>query len=305
LRPVTQGHITMPKYKTDRPFSQEELKKMDVIHDPATKLFEDQYDDSYVVEEFINETEREILSTFFKENFEKIGYDINGHVLHITFPMLIPAISEIVRPKIYEHFGQDVIFYSDVAQDDPMSVGDQFFKSIKPYGLHTDAVTHLNGYRPFKDIIIPIDLDSISASSYVTFNQRYRGRATHFMRGRDIGSFANYANVIRHQSYEEYGVDKIDYSEKDHATLEKIMPEHIPMSIYHGLTIEKILPWKPKCAIIHDASVLHAPADYRKQGSGYKIGLTLHLMKKDETYNNRLEGYATPFSRYTRNLVKL
>ena len=50
----------MPKYKTDRPFSQEELKKMDVIHDPATKLFEDQYDDSYVVEEFINETNTDV-----------------------------------------------------------------------------------------------------------------------------------------------------------------------------------------------------------------------------------------------------
>lgn len=295
----------MPNYKTDRPFSHDELKKMDVIHDPNTTLFEDQYEDSYVVENFINGVECASLQYWFNENFEKIGYNINGHVLHITFPMLIPAISNIVRPKIYEHFGDDIIFYSDVAQDDPMSVGDQFFKSVKPYGLHTDAVTHLNGYRPYKDIIIPIELSNIDETDYITFNQRYRGRATHFMRGRDIGSFANYANVIRHQSYEEYGVEKIDYSRKDHEVLEKIMPGHIPMSIYEGLTIEKILPWKPRCAIIHDASVLHAPGDYRKQNSEYKIGLTLHLMKKDDNYNNRLEGYATPFSRYTRPLIKL
>ena len=230
----------MPNYKTDRPFTQEELKKMDIIHDPNTKFFKDQYEESYVVENFINDQERHTLSLFWKENFDKIGYNINGHVLHITFPMLIPTISEIVRPKIYEHFGNDVIFYSDVAQDDPMSVGDQFFKSVKPYGLHTDAVTHLNGYRPYKDIIIPIDLDNLQETDYITFNQRYRGRATHFMRGRDIGSFANYANVIRHQSYEEYGVEKIDYSKKDHEILQRIMPGHIPMSIYEGLTIEKI-----------------------------------------------------------------
>jgi len=295
----------MPIYKTDRPFTEEQLKKMDIIHDPDTTMFEDQYEESYVVEDFINENERQTLSSFFSDNFDRIGYNINGHVLHITFPMLIPEISSIVRRKIYEHFDNEVIFYSDIAQDDPMSVGDQFFKSVKPYGLHTDAVTHLNGYRPYKDIIIPIDLDKIDETHYLTFNQRYRGRATHFMRGRDIGSFANYANVIRHQSYEEYGVEGLDENTKDQKILEKIMPDHIPTTVYEGLTIEKILPWKPRCAIIHDASVLHAPADYRKQGSDYKIGLTLHLMKKDENYNNRLEGYVTPFSRYTRPLIKL
>lgn len=293
----------MPKYKTDRPFTEQQLKAMDVIHDPNTKMFEDQYEGSYVVEDFISGVECATLQLWFKDNFPKIGYEINEHVLHITFPMLIQTISNIIRPKIYEHFGDDIVFYSDVSKD-PISVGDQFFKSVKPYGLHTDAVTHINGYRPYKDIIIPIELDQITETKYVTFNQRYRGRATHFMRGRDIGSFANYANVVRHQSYEEYGVEGIDHSGKDDLLLRELMPSHIPMDIYDGLTIEKVLPWRPGCAIIHDASVLHAPADYRTQGCGYKVGLTLHLMKEDETYNNRLEGYYTPFSRYTKPLIQ-
>ncbi len=292
------------KYKTDRPFSQEALKKMDIIHDTNPSFFKCQYDESYVVKDFINDSERDIMSSFFKEHFEKIGMNINDHVLHITYPMLIKEISEIIRPKIYEHFGDDVIFYSDVAKDDPISVGDQFFKSVKPYGLHTDAVTHINGYRPYKDIIIPIDLDKVDETHYVTFNQRYRGRATHFMKGRDIGSFANYANVIRHQSYEDYGVEGIEHNEKDMRILEKIMPRHIPMSIYEGLSIEKILKWRPKDALIHDSSVLHAPTDFREQGAEYKTGLTLHLMKADATYNNRLDGYYTPFSRYTKALIK-
>ncbi len=292
------------RYNTDRPFSQEELKKMDVIHDPNTTMFEDQYDESYTVENFIDDNERDALSLYFKNNFDKIGFNINDHVLHITHPMSIKEIAEIVKPKIYDHFGKDVVFYSDVAHDDPMSVGDQFFKSVKPYGLHTDAVTHINGYRPYKDIIIPIDLDKIEETSYVTFNQRYRGRATHFMKGRDIGSFANYANVIRHQSYEDYGVENIDHTNADLDTLEKIMPKHIPISIYEGLSIEKIFKWRPKDALIHDASVLHAPTDFREQGAEYKTGLTLHLMKADATYNNRLEGYYTPFSRFTKPLIK-
>lgn len=293
----------MPTYKTDRPFTDEQLRKMDVIHDPNTKLFQDQNDESYVVEDFINGVECATLQLWFRDNFPKIGYEINQHVLHIAFPMLHKVVSEIVRPKVLDHFGDDVVFYSDVS-DDPISVGDQFFKSVRPYGLHTDAVTHLVGYRPYKDIIIPIQLDKVEETRYITFVQRYRGRATHFMKGRDIASFANYANVIRHQSYEEYGVENVDHSMKDHATLEKIMPDHIPMSVYEGLTIEKVLPWKPKCAIIHDASVLHAPTDYRTQGCAYKIGLTLHLMKRDPAYNNRLQGYYTPFSRYTKPLIQ-
>ncbi len=292
------------KYKTDRPFTQEELKAMDVIHDPNTTLFKDQNEASYIKENFINKEERDELSNFFKDHFDSIGLNINDHVLHITYPMAIKTIDDIIRPKIYEHFGDDVIFYSDVAHADPMSVGDQFFKSVRPYGLHTDAVTHLNGYRPYKDIIIPIDLDKIEATNYVTFNQRYRGRATHFMKGRDIGSFANYANVVRHQDYKDYGVENIDYNSKDIEILEKIMPKHIPMSIYDGLSIEKIFDWKPRNAIVHDASVLHAPTDFREQGADYKTGLTLHLMKADDTYNNRLEGYYTPFSRYTKPLIK-
>jgi hypothetical protein len=293
----------MPKYKTDRPFTEEQLEGMDVIHDPNTKMFECQYEESYVVEDFINGVECGTLELWFKDNYPKIGYDINDHVYHITFPMVHKVVSDIVRPKIYEHFGDDVIFYSDVSKD-PMSVGDQFFKSKRPYGLHTDAVTHLEGYRPFKDIIIPIALDGIDESQYVTFNQRYRGRATHFMRGRIKGSFANYANVIRYQDYEEYGVEGIDRSGRDHDILKKMMPDHIPMSVYEGLTIEKILPWRPRCAIVHDSSVLHAPADYRAQGCKVKVGLTLHLMKADPTYSNKLEGYYTPFSRYTKPLIK-
>ena len=292
------------RYKTDRPFTKEELKGMDVIHDPDTALFTDQNDPSYVVKDFINDAERDVLSQFFKDNFDTVGLNINDHVLHITYPMAIRDIDEIIRPKIYEHFGDDIVFYSDVAVDDPMSVGDQFFKSIKPYGLHTDSVTHINGYRPYKDIIIPIDLDKIEVTHYVTFKQRYRGRATHFMRGRNIGSFANYANVVRHQSYEEYGVENIDHNTKDMKVLKKIMPAHIPISIYEGLSIENIFEWRPKDAIVHDASVLHAPTDFRDQGAEYKTGLTLHLMKADPTYNNRLEGYYTPFSRYTKPLIK-
>ena len=92
----------MPTYKTDRPFSDTQLKAMDIIHDPDTTLFTDQNEESYTVDEFIDDRECDQLRTYFKDHFDRIGYNINNHVLHITYPMLIPEISDMVRPKVLE-----------------------------------------------------------------------------------------------------------------------------------------------------------------------------------------------------------
>lgn len=288
----------MPYYKTDRPFPDDELKVRDIIHNPNTILFEDQYEPSYCIKNFISEEERLILLDFWNENFDEVGEIINQHIYRITFPMKYKIISDIIRPKIYEEFGEDTIFYSDISND-PMSVGDQFFKAVRPYGLHTDSVSHLDGYRPYKDIIIPILIDG--PGTYVTFNQRYRGHATMFMNGRDIASYANYHNVIKMMSYKEYGVENIDESNPDHDVLEKIMPKHIPVSVYDGLSIEEIFPWEHCHAIVQDTSVLHAPTEFKDS----KIGLTLHLMKKDDSYKNSIKGYYTPWSPWTKPVKKV
>ena len=44
-----------------------------------------------------------------------VGYNINGHIVNIWHPISYEVIDRICRPKIYEHFGDDVIFYSDVS----------------------------------------------------------------------------------------------------------------------------------------------------------------------------------------------
>ena len=40
-------------YRTDRPFSDEELRTMDIIHNPNVKMFKDQNEPSYVIHDFI------------------------------------------------------------------------------------------------------------------------------------------------------------------------------------------------------------------------------------------------------------
>ena len=285
-------------YRTDRPFSDDELRTMDIIHNPNVKMFKDQNEPSYVIHDFITDTEREQLLCAWDYHFNTNGEIINEHIYRIVYPMLIKEISDIIRPKIYEEFGEDTIFYSDIAGDDPMSVGDQMFKAVKPYGLPTDAVTHLDGYRPYKDIIIPLEING--PGTYVTFHQRYRGHATMFMKGREIASFANYHNVIKHMNYSYYGVDNIDVGNRDVHRLKEIMPKHIPLSVYDGLSIENIFPWEHCHAIVQDTSVLHAPTEFE----GSKIGLTLHLMKQDDSYKNSIKGHYTPWSPLTRPVIQ-
>ena len=292
----------MPNYITDKVLSDDELRNMDIIHNPDVKLFEDQYEDSYTVDNFISEKEKDTLIDFY-EKYKNVEV-VNHHIYHIIFPLKEKVISDILRPKIYEEFGDDIYFYSDISND-PISVGDQFFKAVRPYGLHTDSVTHIDGYRPYKDIIIPIAIDKIKSSEYVTFYQRYRGHATQFMRGRFINSFANYHNVIRHMSYDEYGVEDLDYRNSDHKQLEKILPSHIPLGSYDGLSIEEVCKWEPKTAIVQDTTVLHAPAGFNELDCKWKLGITFHLMKKDPDYNNSIKGYYTPWSRYTKPLKEI
>ena len=81
--------------------------------------------------------------------------------------------------------------------------------------------------------------------------------------------------------------------------MEQEMPDHIPITVYEGLSIEAIIPWRLGSGIIQDTSVLHAPTDFRKKGAEWKIGLTFHLMVPDDSYHNEILGYATKLSRYT------
>lgn len=290
----------MKNCKANKPFDDETLKNMDIIHDPNTKFFKDQYEPSYSIQNFITEQERVKLLDFWYKEYNNVGWEINGHIVNIPHPIRYSVINDILRSKVYEHFGDDMIFYS-VISNDPVSVGDQMFKSIRPYGLHTDSVTHIPGYRPYKDIIIPLEIHNNVSIDYVTFNQRYRGRATHFMQGRHIPNFSPYSNTFRLLPYEQYGVEGVEYDKLDWAWMEREMPDRIPMSIYEGLSIEAVLPWKLCSGIVQDTSVLHAPTDFQKKGAEWKIAITFHLMVKDETYNNEMIGYPTKLSRYSLN----
>ena len=62
-----------------------------------------------------------------------------------------------------------------------------------------------------------------------------------------INSFANYHNVIRHMSYDEYNVEDLDYRNRDHKQLEKIMPTHIPLNFMITFLLKKFVNGTKDC----------------------------------------------------------
>ena len=71
----------MPNYITDKVFSDDELRNMDIIHNPDVKLFEDQYEDSYTIDNFISEKEKDTLIDFY-EKYKNVEV-VNHHILSL------------------------------------------------------------------------------------------------------------------------------------------------------------------------------------------------------------------------------
>lgn len=77
----------MKLVKANKPFDDETLKNMDIIHDPNTTFYKDQYEPSYSIEEFITEDERTKLLEFWYNEYHIHGWEINGHIVNIPHPI--------------------------------------------------------------------------------------------------------------------------------------------------------------------------------------------------------------------------
>ena len=292
-------------FKSNPDFDMSIFKNKDIIHDPNIKFFEHENEESYVIENFISEDERKSLYNFFTSEYNNSGENINDNILHIIHPIRYKLIQEILLDKLKKYFGDDIVFYSDVSND-PISVSDQFFKISNPYQLHTDCVTHISGYKPYKDVIIPIEIHKDAEVFYYTCNQRYKARASQFQYKWHNNYFPNYSNILRMKPYADYGVEDVEYNEISDEWINKHIPSYVPKSVFNGLSIEHTFPWIPRNAIVQDSSVLHGSSDFRQKGVEWKVGLTFHLLKKDDTYGSEVEGnYYTKFSRYTQPLISV
>jgi len=297
------GVPIMPKfYKSNPGINLPEDK--DIIHDPNIQFFKNNDQPSHVIEKFLDDKERKILLDFFLNEYENNGENVNNKILRINHPSDYQLIQEIVHDKLKTQLDEDFTFYSQVSSD-PISVGDQFFKILTPYQLHTDCITHIPGYKPYKDVVIPIELSDDKALFYYTCEQRYKSRATLFQKGRKNKYFAVYSNILREKPYEQYGVENCKYDAMDLDWFDKHVGKKDYATSYEGISIEETFPWIPGNAIVQDSCVIHGSSNYNMDNVSWKIGLTFHLLIKDPTYGKEIDGeYYTKFSRYTESLLE-
>ncbi len=278
--------------------SKEELLSTDLIHVLGNENYEGYLDEekSTQIDNFLDDHELCILKKFYFDNFKKYGNIINKVYCQISNPMTFEVVRNILEPKIRKLFGSDLIFYFSVSSDN-IQVGDHYYLMTNAYTPHTDSITHIPGFVPYKDIVIPIALDKDAEVGYYTCSQRYYGRATHFKYGWKTAYFANYANIIKNQKYKDYGVKYcVDGGLSEDWYHQNIVGSGLPLSVFSGLSLENEFAWLPGTAIIHDQSVIHGPTNFKLKGVSWKLGITLHtLIKKDEYLRNE----SSLFSRYT------
>jgi hypothetical protein len=245
----------------------------DLIKQPRI-FFNCEDQESYSIDDFCDDKELLLIHREFL-NADIKSY--NGKIHQLAHPIHNPVIGEIIKPKIKKIF-PNAVYYSDVSND-PINVGDQLYITYTPYSMHTDCAVHIDGYKPFKDVIIPIAMSDEKEIHYFTCNQRYKSRAAFFNRGRSSNYIPNGSDVLREHAYEYYGVENVEYGEDMSWALEN-GPSWVEPISYEGLSIEKIFPWVPGNAIVNDSCVLHSGSDFRKKSVEWKIGLTLHLLTK-------------------------
>ena len=263
-------------------------------------------EESYSISNFLTEDERNALIDFFFSKFKYYGLIINSFYRQITHPIKYPLVNDILRKKILSFLGEDTVFYSDVSKDE-ICVGDHFYLMKNVYTPHTDSITHIPGYIPYKDIVIPLEIEKDVEDYFYTCKQRYYGRATHFKYSWHTDYFSNYANTIKFTTYKDYGVKYVEEDSKPIVDWYKRKMGNclVPVGVFQGLSIAKEFKWIPGSAIVQDPSVIHGPTNFRSKGAKWKLGLVFHLLKKHKEFNYEVSGYPTRFSFYTLPFKKL
>lgn len=257
----------------------------DIIHNPKDKSYKDFFKESPTTQiDFL--TEREVQE--IKKQFWKHKEKMNESFSFVFDPLKIPEIKEIIKPKLDLLF-PDYVRYVDYSVDEKLATSDFIMHQKHIIPPHTDSIIHVTNLVPYKDIIIPLEMEGKYAPLY-TCLQRFYGRATSFRKGKMDNIVALYSNNCRIQSYKDYGVENIQ-EEMDWEFWEKwLKNDRFPASCWEGFSPEGFFDWIPGSAIILDPSAIHGPTNY---GDGWKLGLTIRIHKFEESYKPD-----TLFSRY-------
>lgn len=271
----------------------------DIIHNPNDKSYEGYFpeEEPYQITNFLDEDELKVCRDIYYNNFDSAGVKLYTRHFFITYPLDIPEVGEILKPKLNSLFGE-WYSYRNINSDEFKQSSDFYFFQKTVFAPHTDSIIHIPDYVPYKDVLIPLEIDNDVKSPYYSLNQRWYGRGTHFKQGMIDDVFGMYSNTFREHSYDYYGVK---YVEKDPSKMiDKYWYDEYfneisgyPISIFEGFSIRKHFLWTPASAIVSDTNIIHGATNYNVKGGKYKLGITLRIFKKVPGYNPN-----TLFSRY-------
>ena len=262
------------------------LLDKDIIHNPhetSFKRFSDCQYDAHQINDIFSNSEINFLVKFFFKNVDIKGYKLFDDLKFILYPLNFAEIRNIIYDKIVKQIGPFWSYY-DINKDQIHQSSDFFMYQTKIFMPHTDSITHIKGFIPYRDIIIPLAIDKDKDSGFYLCNQRWHGRSSHFKFGCFDNYVTNYSNIFRCQPYEKYGVENVTY-DADAAIssdwLNENIGDELEHSIFNGLSLRKEFNWLPGSIIIQNPAFIHGPKSYLRRGAKWKLGITIRAFKKN------------------------
>ena len=144
----------------------------------------------------------------------------------------------------------------------------------KPHVLHIDDEKELP--QAYKAITVPLDYDGDQEPGFFVFNQYYYGGPAKFFKGKKTKTKEHYNSTVTDYSAVENrdskGIHPGIYSAMDHLDYEWL----------EGFSVHSYFNWRLMSAIVFDSLQIHCASDFRKQGSTYKLGLSIFTVDPDE-----------------------
>jgi hypothetical protein len=191
------------------------------------------------------------------------------------------------------------------------SIGGNYFITPQQYGLHNDSIrpqdyentfkeTPLNHERRrftcWKNFLIPLWIgthhDEVDGGQIVFFNQRHIDWAHVYNGGNKTPNIASVYKISTDYTDLQFhdGDGNLIPKEDNAIPFDQKMHKlwmNTPYERLQGLSLEKVVPWKPTCAMSFDATQLHASNEGTKASGkkmwNSKMGLLLtYLIELDD-----------------------
>jgi hypothetical protein len=215
--------------------------------------------DTRVVKEFITEAEANSLLDFFNNSPDKIQKNTGSVTLNID-EFLGLEIFKNVLDKVRSEIGQFEI------------LSGLFFEVTHPHILHNDDTYEMRD-DVYKGVLVPLyiewwDTGHRTYPKFCVFDQMYFGGPAKFFKDEEL-FVPTYFNKIVTDYAEIYGLS-------DMATPKDELFGHLKHEKYlEGLTLNAIVDWIPKNAVIFDSLRIHCSSDFRSNNVKKKIGLSI------------------------------